>query len=313
MSLTIEQSWRQLYHDMLHVSFQQKNQLVRGRLLPQVIHQGATGAKDYFDRLSNLVANRVINPMGQTKVLNIDHTRRATTLKSYDGALLVSDEHNMRSMINPTSDYREAIVSALVRAGDKLVLDAAIGAAETAVITTGTAAIASGGTVALPAGQKVGSGIAIVLANITAANTKLSKGGAPNGAGERLFFYSPGQIADIMAITQASSSDFTKNQIHDKGTINDLMWQGFTWVEIQDPVDPDTLTAKENMLQLVSTTRSCVAMYRGAVGMSVAQEIESKFDILPQQNHCIQVRSIMKMDAVRLWEGCVVQVDVLEN
>jgi hypothetical protein len=313
MSLTIEQSWRQLYHDMIHVSFQQKNKLVRGRLLETSSHYGATAAKDYFDRLSNLVANRVINPMGATKHLNIDHTKRATTLKSFDGALLISDEHSMRAMIKPTNEYREAIVSSLVRAGDKLILDASVGAAETAVVTTGTGAIASGGNVALPAGQIVGTGLAIVLANITAANTKLSKGGAPNGAGERIFFYSPGQITDIMAITQASSSDFTKNQIHDRGTINDLMWQGFTWVEIQDPVDPDTLTAKENMLPLVSTTRSCVAMYRGAVGLSVAQEIDSKFDELPQQNHCIQVRSVMKMDAVRLWEGCVVKVDVLEN
>lgn len=313
MSLTVEQTWRQQYHDMLHVAFQQKNQLVRGRLLPEVIHYGVTAAKDYFDRLSNLVANQVVNPFGQTKTLNIDHTRRATTPKTYDGALLLSDENTFRSLINPVSQYREAIASALVRAGDKLVLDAAVGSAETAVITQGTGAIAAGSAVTFPSGQVVGTGIAIVLANITAANTKLSKGGAPSGAGERLFFYSPGQITDIMAITQASSSDFTKNQIHDRGTINELMWQGFTWVEIQDPVDPDTLTAKQNMLGLASTTRSCVAMYRGAVGMSVMTEIDSKFDILPQQNHVIQVRSIMRMDAVRLFEGGVVRVDVLEN
>jgi hypothetical protein len=115
-----------------------------------------------------------------------------------------------------------------------------------------------------------------------------------------------------MAITQASSSDFTKNQIHDKGTIDGLMWQGFTWVEIPDVINPDT-TLLDSMLPLVSTTRSMIFMARDAMGLTTLQDIETKISPRPDINDAIQVRSVMKLDAVRLFEGGVVQYDVLEN
>src|SRR3990167_8226743 len=143
-------------------------------------------------------------------------------------------------------------------------------------------------------------------------NELLSKAGAPNGAGERIMLYSPGQLRDILAITQASSSDFTKNQIHDRGTINGVAWEGFNWIEIADVMDP-SVSVLQRMLALASTTRSCVAMGRGAVGLSIGKEINTKINERADLNNSIQVRSVMMMAAGRVWEGGVVQVDALEN
>ena len=91
-----------------------------------------------------------------------------------------------------------------------------------------------------------------------------------------------------------------------------MEWEGFNWTEIPDVVAPD-LTVLNRMLALSGTTRSCIAMYRGGVGLSIGRDIETKINERPDLNNCIQVRSLMMMHAVRLFEGGVVQVDAKEN
>jgi hypothetical protein len=310
MSLTQEQGWVHLFHDQIKLTYQQMESLVKSKIDPKWIHSNVRTAKDYFDRMGNVTAREEISPFSQTIPLNPVRSRRATTPRSFNGVVYLSDEHQLRSMTNGMNEYRETIVGALVRAADKVLLERAIGAAETATVTPAGAAITAGSTV-LPAGQKIGTGIATNLSGIVSGSMKLSKGAVPSGAGKRLAF-SPGQTVDIMAITQASSSDFTKNQIHDRGTIDGLMWQGFTWIEIPDVINPDTTTL-EAMLPLVSTTRSIIFMARDVMGLTTLQDIETKISPRPDINDAIQVRSAMKMDAVRLFEGGVVQYDVLEN
>jgi hypothetical protein len=276
-----------------------------------MVHRGVQAAIDHFERLGNVIANDVISPFGQTKILNPEHSRRAVTLQSSDAAVLISDEHTLRAMVNPQNGYTNTIVFALGRRADKHLIDALTGTATTAAVTAGSGVITYG-TQALPSARKIGGATAMDLARIINAYELLSKAGAPNGAGERYFLYSPGQLRDILAITQASSSDFTKNMIHDKGTINGVDWEGFRWIEIADVVDP-SVTVLQRMLALVSTTRSCIAFHRGAAGLAIGQEISTKINERPDLNNSIQVRSVLKMAAGRVWEGGVVQVDALEN
>lgn len=311
MSVTVDQSWVYRFHDRIHLTYQQKAALVQGRLLPTMVHRGVGAQVDFFDRLGNVVANDVISPFGQTKILNPEHSRRATRMQSSDATVLVSDENSLRAMTDPQNEYTDTIVAALVRRGDLHVITAALGTAETAAVTAGSGTITFG-TQALPSSRKIGAATAMDLTRVINAYELLSKAGAPNGAGERLFFYSPGQLRDILAITQASSSDFTKNRVHDRGTIDGVDWEGFFWIEIPDVVAPD-LTVLQRMLTLVSTTRSCIAMYRGAIGLSIGRDISTKINERADLNNSLQVRSLMMQAAVRLFEGGVVQVDALEN
>jgi len=311
MSITVDQSWVYRFHDQLLLTYQQKGSLLENLLDPGMVHRGVSAAIDHHERLGNVIANDVISPFGQTKILNPEHSRRAITLQSSDAAVLISDEHTLRSMVNPQNGYTNTIVFALGRRADKHIIDALTGSASTAAVTAGSGVITFG-TQALPSARKIGAGTAMDLARIINAAELLSKAGAPNGAGERVFLYSPGQLRNILAITQASSSDFTRNQIHDRGTINGVQWEGFNWVEIADVVDP-SVTVLQRMLALASTTRSCIAFHRGAVGLSVAQDLTTKINERPDLNNCIQVRSMLKMAAGRVWEGGVVQVDALEN
>lgn len=311
MSLTQEQGWVHLFHDQIRLTYQQMQSLVKSRLDPKYIHSNVQAAKDYFDRMGNVVAREEISPFSQTVPINPPRSRRATTPRSFNGTVYLSTEHDLRSMTNGQNEYREAVVASLVRAADKVILNAALGNAETATINPAGAAITSA-LVALPSGQKITGGAAISLTGMISVTLKLSKAAVPSGDGMRLFFYAPGQLTDILQITQASSSDFTKNRIHDKGTINGELWQGFNWIEVPDVVSSD-LTTLDTMLPLVSTTRSCIAMAKDAMGVTTLQDISTKISPRPDINDAIQVRSVMKLDAVRLFEGGVVQYDVLEN
>lgn len=311
MSVTVDQTWVHRFHDTLMLTYQQMGSRLTNLLDRSNVHRDVNAAIDYFDRLGNVIANDVVAPFGPTQILNPEHSRRAAFLQSSDAAVLVSDENTLRAMINPQNGYLRTIVAALGRRADRHIIDAALGTAMTASITSGSAALTTGSQV-LPSAQKVGGATAWSLALQISVAEKLSKAGVPNGAGQRIQLYSPGQLRDILAITQASSSDFTKNQIHDRGTIDGVMWEGFTFMEIPDVVAPD-VSVLQRMLPLASTTRSCIAFDINAIGLAIGREITTKINERPEINNAIQTRAIMMEGAVRLWEGGIVQVDALEN
>lgn len=312
MSITADQLWIYRFHDTLHLTYQQMGSLLTNLLSPGMVHRDVHAAIDHHERLGNGIANDVVTPFGAVIPLNLAHSRRAITLVSSDATVYISDENTLRSMVNPQSGYTQSIVAALGRRADKHIIDALTGTATTASVTTGTGVITQG-SIALPSARTIGGTTAMDLTRVIAANELLSKSGAPNDGG-RYMLYSPGQLRDILAITQASSSDFTKNQIHDTGTINNVAWEGFKWIEIADVIDIDGSTALLRMLNLASTTRDCVAFHKSAVGLSIGKEITTKIDDAPwMQSSPTQVRSSMIMASGRVFEGGVVRVQALEN
>lgn len=312
---SVDQAWIARFHDHLNLTYQNEGSQLE-KLLPGVmVHRDVGAAIDHHERQSLLIANDVVNPFGQTIILNPAHSRRACVLQSSDAAVLVSDENTLRSMVNVNSSYTMTIVMALGRRADLHILNALLGSAMTAAVTVpGTPAITYGSQ-ALPSARKIGDSNAFDLTRTIAAGVLLSKSGVPVGPGRRKMLYGPGQETDILAITQASSSDFTKNQIHDRGTINGVTWEGFDWISLADVMDIDGSTALSRMLPLASTTRSCIAFDTGSVGLSIGRpagppRIHERPDL---QSNPIQIRQAIMMASVRVFEGGVVQVDAKEN
>jgi hypothetical protein len=310
-STSIPAAWVHQFHPLLMQTMQQKQYLVRSELGQKSIRTGVNAVIDTWERVGNVL----LAPIGrhtQTVQLNPSHSRRGCTMQTVGGGVLLSpDVDVVRMLIQPQSDYRELLAAAAVQSIDKAILDGAIGNATT-ITTSPTTGQMTYGTQAMLTAYKIGAASAMTLTRIVAANVLLSKASVPNGAKARVFFYSPGQETDIMAITQASSSDFTKNRLHDAGTMDGYDWQGFHFVQIPDVVD-ESVTTLVNMLQLVSTTRSCIAMYREGVGFSSAKDPETVISTRADLNNEIQVHINLTMGVVRLWEGSVVQVDALEN
>ena len=91
MPVTVDQAWVYRFHDQLLLTYQQKGSLLENLLDPGMVHRGVQAAIDHHERLGNVIANDVISPFGQTKILNPQHSRRAITLMSSDAAVLISD------------------------------------------------------------------------------------------------------------------------------------------------------------------------------------------------------------------------------
>jgi hypothetical protein len=310
MSVSMPNWWVQKFHAEFFTVYQQMNSLVMSKMDSNSIRRGVNAAIDYWERFDDTVLPDGAVRHGQSVILNMEHSRRACTMINSEGGVLVSDVDTLRAMANPQSPSRDALIYAAIRRADKHIINAAVGTATT--VTTGDDGQLTQGSQALPTANTIGSGIAITLANIIAANEFLSKRAVPSGPSKRKCFYAPGQLRDIMAITQASSSDFTKNQIHDKGTIDGLTWEGAEWVEVPDTVN-FAGTALLRMLPLSSTTRSCLFMANDAVGLSIGKEYSVEIDRRPDLRNEIQVYLKMMMTAVRKYEGGVVVLSVLDN
>lgn len=311
--MTLDQAWVIQFNDGYKLQLQQEQSLLTGLIEAGMVHPNVQGAIDHHDRLGALILNDVISPYGAVQPLQANHSRRAVTLLSSAGPLLFADEDTIRSMTNPDSGYRLILLAAAKRRRDKHLIDALVGTAQTASVTTGSGIIAYGSQ-ALPSARTIGSGIAINLANVIAAFEMLAKAGASGEPGELIFAYAPGQLRDILAITQASSSDFTKNRIHDRGTINGMDWEGFHWVQIADVLREDASTVLQRMLPISSTTRDCIAFHKAAAGISYGKDVTTRVAVRDDLEAApTQIRVSMMMGAVRVWEGGVVRVQVLEN
>lgn len=319
MSDTSLQTWGYRFHDTLKLAYQQKGSLVANIMDPGMIHRDVAAMIDHHERLGNVMANDSVSPFAPTTYLNPEHSRRAVRLQSSDATVAISDENTLRSMVDPQNGYTQTIVSALGRRADKHVIDALTGSADVASVTAGTGVITYSSS-AFPSARIVGGASAMDLNRIISASEKLAKAGVPQEMGALIMLYSPGQRRDLLAITQASSSDFTKNQIHDRGTINGVTWEGFLWIEIADVIAVDASTVLGRMLNFTAGVsagldiRACLAFHKSAVGLSYGKDLTTKVDAAPWlQSRPTQVRTSMMMAAVRVFEGGVIQVNAKEN
>jgi hypothetical protein len=311
-TVNLEQWWIQKFHDTIHMVYQQMGSQLERLIAPEMVNRDVHAAIDYHERLGNVIANDVIVPYGPTKVLNPEASRRACPLVSSDATVLVADEYTLRMMVNPNNKFLQTIVAACGRRADKHLIDGLGGVAATAAV--GAGALITHGSQALPSSRKIGTGVATALSLIINANELMSKASVPVGANQRVMLYGPGQERDILAITQASSSDFTKHKIHDTGTVNGIEWEGFLWVMVQDVIDP-SLNVLQRMLPISGTDRFLYAFHRGAMGLSIGRPISNpQINNRPDlQSNPLQIRQPMMQGAVRVWEAGVVELKVLEN
>jgi hypothetical protein len=312
-SISFDQATARAFHATLDSLYQQDKSRLENII--QNVHRGVKGEKDSFDRLGPVIASDIADRHGDTQYLNPKHSKRWDILVPSEGAVLLDKEDDVRALINPTSEYTKAISSSLGRRADKHVIAAAVGSALEGQIDQ------AGGlsAVALPAGQKIAIGGSpndvFTLAKVQQAAALLSKAGVPNNPKERVMLYSPGQLQALLNISQAASSDFTKNKLYDQGTMDGLSWMGFTWIEIPDLKD-ESGTTLQTMLPFATgstTERFCIAMATSAIGLSIGLDLQSFMDVLPQKHHALQVRAEKMMAAVRKWDTGVVQISALEQ
>lgn len=314
MAETITEWQRKGFADGVIYSLGQQKNLVYPDLDPMNIHTGFRGDLDSFNIMGHMIEHDITERAGDTVVGNAEHGRVWCKPFPSDATLYLTREDEKRSAVSdPNSSHVRVIAETLMRAKDKRIINAATAAVLFGEL--GTSSFAFDTT-----NQQIALGSSpnntLTKDKIELTSFKLDAAGVVDDEGQRYFYYAPGQKRAVMGITQAASADFTAQRIYDSGTINGKYWMGFTWRQIPDVVSQNadmTRTTLKRMLNLSGTTRSCLAIGKGALGYTEVQNFETFLDILPDKQHVWQARAVQDMNAARILQNGVVEILALEQ
>lgn len=283
MANTITQAFVQQFQDNLIHLAQQKGSRLRG----SVNEQSVTGEKFHFERLGTVAAVAKTTRHTNTPVLDVPHSRRTATMSDYHWADLIDNEDKVRMLVTPESHYARSGANSMARAIDDLIITAA----------TGTATDGDGSTIALPAAQKIAHGSAgLTLAKLISTKEILD-GNDVDPDEERFMVLGSKQISDLLNTTEIKSSDYNSVKALVQGDIDTFM--GFKFL-------------RSERLGLASTTRTCFAFTKSAMGLGIGSDVKTKIDVRPDKSYAHQVYLSFVAGATRVQDECVVQVDCTE-
>lgn len=283
MSQFVTEAFVQQFAD----NFKHVAQQSTSRLEPCVMPEpNIVGISKSVNRLGQRTAQRRTTRHGDTPLNDQPHSTRFVDLFDWEDGDMLDDQDKIRMLVDPKSDYVAAMVKALNRAKDDVIIAAALGNAR-----------ATTGNVVLSAGQKIANGgTGLTKAKIIQARSLFRRNEADDVAGEELFFaYTDGELQDVLADSTLTSADFMAVQALQNGNIN-TKWCGFTWVPTQ-------------RLPVAGGITSCVAWAKSGVTLGTGADIVSKVGEDPGKSFNVRIYAKMSIGAVRTEEEKVVQVD----
>lgn len=289
MSLTVNVAHVHAFQDYVQHLAQQKQTKLRGSVR---VRTNVKGKSDNWERLGAAELQTVTTRHGATVLLNPEHSRRRCTFVDAAGAIGLDDFDEAKLIISPENEYPQVLAAAVNRYYDNRIITAA-----TAAATTVSAADAEG-TATLPAGQQIAAGgTGLTFEKVNQAARILNSNDVPNE--DRTFVISAQGLEDLLAEVEVTSSDFSSLMALKNGQLNGT-WMGFSWI-------------MSNLLTISSTTRSCLAYHKNAIGLSIGIDQKLEIDRRPDLNGMWQANMKASAGAVRIEEALLVQVDITES
>jgi hypothetical protein len=283
MSQFVTEAFVQQFAD----NFKHVAQQAQSRFEPYVLSEpNIVGISKSINRLGQRTAQRRTTRHGDTPLNDQPHSTRFIDLFDWEDGDMIDDQDKVRMLVDPKSDYVKAMVSALNRAKDDVIIAAAVGNAR-----------ATTGNVVLSAGQKIANGATgLTKAKIIQTKQLFRANEADEFVGEELYFtYTDKQLNDVLSDTTITNADYNALRLLQEGNIN-TKWLGFTWVPSQ-------------RLPLASTIRSCFAWAKSGIVLGTGAEIMTRVGEDPSKSFNTRVYAKMSVGAVRVEEEKVVQVD----
>jgi hypothetical protein len=205
-------------------------------------------------------------------------------------ATLLDTFDQVQMLVDPLSYYNQLGKMAMARTKDRLII-AALG---------GTAYAGKTGTtsVSLPSAQKIAHGSAsLTLTKLLSAKEILDEAEVDEDA-ERYCVCAANQITSLLNTTEIKSDDYNTVKALVTGKVDTFL--GFKFIRTQ-------------LLTLTSAVRYCYAYAKGAIGMGVLKDLESKVDQRSDVNYAWQVWNRMFMSATRIEDEQVVEIACSES
>jgi len=286
MAETIEQYFVEQYQNTIRILCQQKTSRLEGTTIPPI---QVTGDALYWERMGATEAVDLVTRHDDTPNIEVDHSRRKQTAIPKVWATLLDNEDQVRMLVDPRNSYNQIARMAFNRAKDSLIIDALGGSAYSG--QTGTT------EVVLPAAQKIAvGGTGLTLTKLLTAKEMLDADEVDPDM-DRYIVHSARQVTNLLETTEVKNINYNSVKALVEGKIETLL--GFKFIRTQ-------------LLDLTASVRYIYAYAKGAIGMGVLSEIQSKVDQRSDKNYSWQVWGKMDMGATRIEEEQVIEIACAE-
>lgn len=248
------------------------------------------GAQSYAMRQKSARAQK-------TEPSDIPTAFRWVRPRPYDKTTWI-DEHDtimLGTLPDPQSPTAKNHAIAVNRLRDIVLINAGLGTNYTGA--NGTTATA------LPAGQQIavnlggGANTGMTLAKLIASSYTMDVNDVDEM--DRVLVYAAKQLNNLLVnVDQVNSVLYNEVRALFKGRVEEFM--GFKFIRTQ-------------LLPITANIRSCFAYQKEYLQMGIGADMKTLIDILPDQSHAVQVRSVILLDATRLEEAGIVQISCDES
>ena len=286
MSSNITTSFVEQYSSNVTLLSQQMGSKLRGA----VDEESIVGKNAFFEQIDSTAAVLRTSRHGDTPQIDTPHSRRRVSLADYEWADLIDDTDKIRSLVDPTSAYAKNAAAAMNRAMDDVIITAINASASTGV---------SGATgVALPSTQKFATSNqsdGLTIAKLLAAKKNFDNNDI-DPSRRRFLVCGPQQIADLLAVTQVTSSDFNTVKALAQGDINSFL--GFEFI-MSNRLPFDATNGDDRLV--FAYTEDAIKL---AIGKDVSAQISERAD----KSYSTQVYYCMSLGSTRMEEKAVFQI-----
>jgi len=283
MSQQITEAFVQQFADNFKHVAQQKMSRFESAV---TIEPNIVGMSKSVNRLGQRTAQRRTQRHGDTPINDQPHSTRFVDLYDWEDGDMVDDQDKIRMLVDPTSDYVQAMVSGMNRAKDDVIVSAFGGPARSSAT----------GSVILPTSQKIAvGGTGLTKAKIIQAKKIFRLNEADEEAGEELYMgYHANALVDILADTTLTSADFMAIKMLQEGTLKGT-WMGFRWI-------PSERFPK------VGNTRFVYAWAKSGMVLGKGQDITTKVGEDPGKGFNVRIYAKQSLGSVRVEEEKVVEI-----
>jgi roadblock/LC7 domain-containing protein len=222
MSTTITAAFVQQWDTAIRMECAQRD----SRLMKAVTDKGSiTGKAFTINNLADdgsLIDENIIR-LGDTEWSDASHTARICNMRDFYKAFPLDRADIPKMIVNPVTggDYMTLLMGQKNRRIDNMIYRAC----------RDSITLESGGTVALPAGQKIAAGgTAFTKAKLIGARKIFRRNECDAESGEELYItYNDEMLEDILTDTTLTSSDFMSVKMLQDGDVS-RKWMGFNWI-----------------------------------------------------------------------------------
>jgi len=284
MSVQITTAFVEQYKGNVEHLVQQKGSRLRSGVSVETV----TGKNAFFEQVGSTNARIRTTRHQDTPRMDTPHSRRRVSLVDYDWADLIDDEDRVRMLIDPSGPYAVAASSAMGRAMDSAIIDAADGTAYTGVAGGTSTSYTAGNTIGVQVGGS-STDVGLNVAKLRAAKQILDANEAEDDG--RTCVINAKQLQNLLAETEITSSDYAVVKALVHGEVNTFL--GFDFIRTE-------------LIETDSNSDHKVLYWQNkGMKLAIGAEPQVKISERADKNHATQVFVSMSIGSTRMQEELV--------